>query len=263
MLLNLLEKTLEVCFAVIPRDKPSLDMMQSVRFVAHRGAHNHAQGIIENTLEAMRLAKESGCFGVEFDVRATADKILVVNHDATLKRLWGHSLTIADLTFRELRALVPGIPSLDEVVAAFGQSVHLFIELKAPFHDEDALVKALKGLSAGTNYHLLSLDVGIFRSMSQFPRNALLLVAAHNNVEEFCTISQNEHYGGVLGHYFLISKKTINKMKAADQVIGVGQIDSKYSMYRELNRGINLLFTNRAAEIQVYLDHPASSYRSS
>ena len=255
MLLNFLQKTVDSYFALVPRDKPSLEIVKSARLIAHRGAHNHAQGIMENTLAAFDLAKALGCWGIEFDVHATADKVLVVNHDATLKRLWGHDRKIADLKFDELRALVPEVPTLDEVIAAYGRSMHLLIELKEPFQDEDALIQSLEGLSAGEHYHLLTLNSEIFSSMSQFPKNALLLVAVHNNVHQFCDVSLNENYGGVLGHYFMINNKTLNRLKAAKQIIGVGMVDSKYSLYRELNRGINWLFTNRAGTINSYLRH--------
>lgn len=255
VLLNLLQKTVDGYFALVPRDKPSMEIVRTARLIAHRGAHNNAQGIIENTLAAFNLAKELGCWGIEFDVRVTADKVLVVNHDATLKRLWGHDRAIVNMSFDELRALVPDVPTLNEVVAAYGDSMHLFIELKTPFQDEDILVQALNGLSAGKNYHLLTLNSEIFDSLSQFPKKALLLVASHNNVHQFCNISLNENYGGVLGHYFLINNKIINQLKAAKKIVGVGMVDSKYSLYRELNRGINWLFTNRAEEVNFYLRH--------
>ncbi len=253
VLLNLLEKTVDGYFAIVPRDKPSTELIKTVRLIAHRGAHNHVQGIIENTLAAFDLAKELGCWGIEFDVRATADKVLVVNHDATLMRLWGHDRAIADLRFNELRALAPDVPTLSEVVAAYGDSMHLLIELKTPFQDEDALVRALKGLCAGEDYHLLTLNPAIFYSLSQFPKHALLLVASHNNVQQFCHVSLKENYGGVLGHYLLINDKTVHRLKAAEKIVGVGMVDSKYSLYRELNRGINWLFTNRAAAVAFYL----------
>ncbi|PWY53938.1 glycerophosphodiester phosphodiesterase [Legionella qingyii] len=255
MSLNLLEKIVDSYFAVVPRDKPSLEMVKAARLIAHRGAHNNAQGIIENTLAAFNLAKELGCWGIEFDVHATADKVLVVNHDATLKRLWGHDRAIANLSFKELRDLAPDVPTLDEVIAAYGGRMHLLIELKVPFQDEEALVKSLQGLSAGEHYHLLTLNSSIFSFLSKFPKNALLLVAVHNNVDQFCDVSLNEDYGGVLGHYLMIGNKALNRLKSAGKIIGVGMVDSKFSLYRELNRGINWLFTNRASEVNSYLHH--------
>lgn len=240
-------------YALVPRDKPPIEMVQTARLIAHRGAHNPAQGIIENTLAAFNRAKEMGCWGIELDVRATKDKVLVVNHDSTLKRLWGHDRYIAQMSFDELRDLVPDVPTLKEVVAAYGNRMHLLIELKTPFQDEEVLVQILHGLTAGTNYHLLALDSAIFYSLSQFPKNALLLVASHNNVNQFCNICFNEDYGGVLGHYFLMNSKIITRIKDAKKIVGVGMVDSKNSLYRELNRGINWLFTNRAEAMNIYL----------
>ena len=94
----------------------------------------------------------------------------------------------------------------------------------------------------------------MFHSLSLFPKHALLLVAVHNNVTKFCTLSVQEHYGGILGHYLLITNKSLNKLKAAKQLVGVGFVNSKYSLYRELNRKISYIFTNQAVKVSVYLD---------
>ncbi|MFT4059062.1 MAG: glycerophosphodiester phosphodiesterase family protein [Legionella sp.] len=249
MSLVLLEKIIDNFFAVMPRSKPSLDPAHPVRLIAHRGAHNHAQGIIENTLPAFRLAAKAGCWGIELDVHATADHILVVNHDPTLKRLWGLDLRIAHLTFADLRAQVPEIPMLAEVVAEFGGRVHLFIELKKPFTSEMALIQILQGLQAVTDYHLLTLEASVFADLSHIPKSAMLLVASHNNMTAFCDLSLDNHYGGVLGHYLLLTTKLAKRLKANGQEVGVGLVDSKYSMYRELRKGIYWLFTNNVAVV--------------
>lgn len=249
MLFAFLEKMLDACFAVIPRHKPSFAREASVHLIAHRGAHDHRQDIIENTLAAFRLAEKTGCWGIELDVHATADQVLVVHHDPTLNRLWGHDAAIANLSFAQLRYLLPEIPSLAEVVSEFGQRMHLFIELKAPFYDEDALVQVLQGLNAGVDYHLLSLTPAIFQSLSQFPNSCLLLVASAHNTHQLCDLSLRENYGGVLGHYLLFSNKLVHQLKKAGQLTGVGFVDSRYSLYRELNREINYVFTNRAQKV--------------
>lgn len=250
-----IEKMVNSYFASVPRYKPHVKNVNNALLIAHRGAHNNTQNLIENTLEAFRLAKESGCWGIEFDVRATADNILIVNHDSTLNRLWGHDVAIADLTFSQLRALEPGVPSLAEVLAEFGGTMHLFIELKAPFKDEDALVNTLQGLTPCEDYHLLTLEAATCTYLSKFPKQALLLVAVHNNVKEFCEISLKNQYGGVLGNYLLLTNKLMNKLKDANQVSGVGFVDSKNSLYRELKRGIKWIFTNKAKEISFHLQH--------
>lgn len=253
VLFRLAEKIINGFFASVPRSKPNSDQIDKTLLIAHRGAHNLAQGIIENTLDAFRLAQKVGCWGIEFDVHATADNILVVNHDPTLNRLWGHDAAIALLSFGELRALEPGIPSLEEVVSEYGGTVHLFIELKAPFQDEYALVQSLQGLSPGKDYHLLALEASTFSQLSQFPKEALLLVAVHNNSQEFCDLSLKENYGGVMGSYLLLTNKKIRKLNEANQAYGVGFVDSKYSLYREMNRGVHWIFTNSAVPVSHYL----------
>ncbi|WP_133136346.1 glycerophosphodiester phosphodiesterase [Legionella rowbothamii] len=253
MSLILLEKILDSYFALLPRKTPKPEQISAARLIAHRGAHDHAHGVMENTLTAFRLAAKAGCWGIELDVHATADQVLVVNHDPTLKRLWGRDLTIAEASFADLRAQVPQIPTLAEVVAEFGGKVHLFIELKVPLYNEEALLAVLHELTPVKDYHLLSLKDECFHCLYQVPKKALLLVAVHNNVGDFCDLSLSKHYGGLLGHYVLISNKFAHRLFSAQQVVGVGFVESKNSLYRELNRGISWIFTNQINKISTLL----------
>jgi glycerophosphoryl diester phosphodiesterase len=251
--LSWIEKMVDVFFAVTPRAKPSPYKAKQALLIAHRGAHNLNQGIFENTRQAFLRAKDLGCWGIEFDVHTTADGVFVVNHDPDLLRLWRRDEVIAELTFSELRQLVPEIPSLAEVVAEFGDSLHLFIELKVPIVHPQRLFDVLASCDALIDYHLLTLNPSFYNSLSQFPSAALLLVAGHNNVSHLCDLSIARHYGGVLGNYLLLSNKKIHKLVQAQQRTGVGLINSKNSLYRELNRDINWLFTNEAQQVCHYL----------
>ncbi|MCA0403138.1 MAG: glycerophosphodiester phosphodiesterase [Proteobacteria bacterium] len=248
--LTYLEKTIDIYFAMRPRQRPSIQT--EPKLIAHRGAHDKYLNIIENTKKAFDHALALDCYGIEFDVHATQDNILVVNHDPTLTRLWGHNKAIKDLSFAELRSLVPQIPSLDEVVLDFGKKMHLFIELKAPFKAEQELKKTLAPLIAGEDYHLLSLDEPLFADFSLFPAEILLLVAIHNNVSLFCKAALEKDYGGVLGHYLLFDNKLIRQMQLVGKKMGLGFIDSKYSLYRELKRNVEWLFTNKATRMAKY-----------
>lgn len=250
--LHRIEKLIDTYFAYLPRQKPVAK--KAVCLIAHRGAHDLTRGIEENTHAAFQRALSLGCDGIEFDIHASADGILVVNHDPTLNRLWGHDIAINALRFDELRALVPEVPSLAEVVAKYGKQMHLFIELKAPFTAIQELADTLKNLTPCKDYHLLCLDETVLPTLTLFPKASLLLVPVHNNVQQFCKISLQQQYGGVLGHYLLLSKRQIKKLAASNQLAGVGFVDSKFSLYRELNRGIDLLFTNNAAIVASCLD---------
>lgn len=243
-LLHLIEKSFDCCFTHLPRKKPEKSCVTHVCLIAHRGAYDKKQKIIENTDEAFARALKLGCWGIEFDVHATADGVLVVNHDPTLKRLWQKEGVIRELTFSELRQLVPALPTLAEVIERYGKRMHLFIELKAPFTAETELNEVLQSLEPGIDYHLLSLTETVFASFTLFPRHVMLLVAAHNNVSQFCEYSLQKNYGGVVGHYFLLNDHKVKQLKLANQRVGVGIVDSKFGFYRELTRGIPWVFSN-------------------
>ncbi|MDO4570401.1 MAG: glycerophosphodiester phosphodiesterase family protein [Planctomycetia bacterium] len=94
--------------------------------VAHRGFSHAAP---ENTLAANRAAMEVGAHGCEMDVYASADKILVLNHDGNLKRYTGLEKHISSLTLDEIKKLDVGsfkspefkgetVPTLEEAVEA-------------------------------------------------------------------------------------------------------------------------------------------------
>jgi glycerophosphoryl diester phosphodiesterase len=82
---------------------------------AHQGGAREAPS---STLFALRQAVAGGAHGLELDVHATADGVVMVCHDATVDRTTPGSGAIAQMTYDELRALdnahwwVPG-----EVVA--------------------------------------------------------------------------------------------------------------------------------------------------
>jgi glycerophosphoryl diester phosphodiesterase len=69
---------------------------------AHQGGAWEAPS---STFHAMEHALEAGVTGIELDVHATADRELVVCHDATVDRTTAASGTIASHTLAELRAM--------------------------------------------------------------------------------------------------------------------------------------------------------------
>ena len=65
--------------------RPELDWL-TARPIAHRGLHDAAKGIIENTAGAVRAAAAAG-YGMEVDLQISADGEAMVHHDAELGRL--------------------------------------------------------------------------------------------------------------------------------------------------------------------------------
>jgi glycerophosphoryl diester phosphodiesterase len=105
------------------------------RLIAHRGI---SRELPENTLPAFLRALELGADGIELDVHATKNGVVVVHHDeiprakAPSKLLAGKRIDA--LTFDELQGFsVDGkalIPTLAEVLAALRGRMDVFVELK-------------------------------------------------------------------------------------------------------------------------------------
>ena len=83
-----------------------------MRIIGHRGTPSCSRHP-ENTLASIHAALEAGAHGVEIDVRATRDGVLVLAHDPDLGRILGTGPRtgpiVADSTFAELRGL--GLPN--------------------------------------------------------------------------------------------------------------------------------------------------------
>ncbi|MET3925339.1 glycerophosphodiester phosphodiesterase family protein [Devosia sp. 2618] len=69
--------------------------------IAHRGLHNSAAGVIENTASAFEAAITGG-FAIECDVQLTSDGVPVVFHDDDMKRLLGKGGAVADVTAADI-----------------------------------------------------------------------------------------------------------------------------------------------------------------
>ncbi|MFT8987668.1 MAG: inositol monophosphatase family protein [Bifidobacterium psychraerophilum] len=74
-----------------------------IRFAAHRGVHEAASGVRENTLASIKAAIEAKADLVEIDVRLTADGQTVILHDPDLLRVWGDARRVEDVTLEDLR----------------------------------------------------------------------------------------------------------------------------------------------------------------
>lgn len=136
------------------RGQPGWEKLDGVRF-AHRGLHEAAQGIPENSMAAFRRAVEHG-FGAELDVHLMADGSLAVVHDSNLTRVCGKQICIEDLTAEELAdyplmGTQERIPLLRDVLALFEGKTPLVIELKVERGNACALTDAAMAALEGWN----------------------------------------------------------------------------------------------------------------
>src|SRR5438552_15530312 len=120
------------------------------RPVAHRGLHDSAAGVIENTPSAFAAAV-AGNYAIECDLQLSADGDAMVFHDDTLERLTEGSgrldaLSASALKRVTFRATSDHMITLGELCELVAGRVTLGMVIKSHSAGERRLVSAAEGL---------------------------------------------------------------------------------------------------------------------
>jgi glycerophosphoryl diester phosphodiesterase len=125
----------------------------TARPIAHRGLHNAAAGVIENTASAFRAAID-GNYGIETDVQISVDGEAMVHHDDALGRLTeGHTalaqMSAAGIKSAKFKATGDRILTLSEFLELVDARVPVVIELKSHFDGDTRLAERVATVLAG------------------------------------------------------------------------------------------------------------------
>jgi len=115
------------------------------RPIAHRGLHDAAAGVIENTASAFAAAIAGG-YAIECDLQVSADGEAMVHHDAALGRLTEGGGRLADKSAAALQAV--GFKATSDRMLTLGELCDLVagratlaVELKSHFDGDLRLVE--------------------------------------------------------------------------------------------------------------------------
>ncbi len=123
----------------------------------HRGASRSAP---ENTLASFEAAAAAGADGIELDVHLTADGVPVVIHNARVETTTSGTGRVSELPLAYLKSLDAGacfgpgwagerVPTLEEVLLAYGHRLLINIELKPQPRHQAGLERAVMALVVG------------------------------------------------------------------------------------------------------------------
>lgn len=240
-------------YAKWPQPVPDKKKLEHCKIISHRGEHDN-EVVFENTTAAFDRAKHAGVWGIEFDIRWTKDLLPIVFHDDSLRRVFQSDVKISQTNMADLKMHCQLIPSLEEVVEKYGKTMHLMAEIKESMHMNSSrkgkvLKDIFKRLSPQEDFHFLSLLPDIFEDIDFVPKSALLL-SAQFNIKTLSNQALKENYGGIAGHYLLLTDNLLKKHQGKGQRVGTGYIGSRNCLIRELNRGVTWIFSNNAVELQ-------------
>lgn len=139
-----------------------------VKIYAHRGASAHCT---ENSMQAFHEAMKMGVDGIEFDVRETRDRKLIIMHDASLLKTTGIKNNVKKLDYADIQKIPlnnqESIPTFDQVLEEFGGKIFLKIELKEK-GTQHLVIKTIKAHNLKySDFILISFRPSIIRNIKK------------------------------------------------------------------------------------------------
>ena len=236
-----------------PQPVPDSDRLQHCKIVSHRGDYDN-RNIFENTVDAFDRVKAQGVWGIEFDLRWTADLHPVAIHDADLRRVFGSQLKIRQATLAELKDACPLVPTLAEMIQRYGRQIHLMVEIKSetyrdPVRQNQILEEVFSPLVPEQDYHFLTMMPKMFNLINFVPRSTFIPIARFNFLQ-LSKLAIEHNYSGLAGHYFLLTKSRLKRHMEFRQKTATGYVNSTNCLFRELNRNVEWIFSDNAVELQ-------------
>jgi glycerophosphoryl diester phosphodiesterase len=174
----------------------------TARPIAHRGLHDAARRVIENSPSAARAAV-NGNFGIECDVQLTADGEAVVFHDFVLDRLTlgsgrvdAHSAAqLGTVAMRGSDDPILSLPAFLDVIAG---EVPLILEIKSRFDGDLRLARRVAEVVTASPFPIVlkSFDPRIVAALKTLtPQHARGIVAMNDySYPDYETCSATEKH---------------------------------------------------------------------
>lgn len=163
----------------------------TARPIAHRGLHDVARGVVENTASAFAAAIAKG-YAIECDLQLTKDGEAVVFHDDHLERLSeGHGLvnqhTAAEMQRLVLRNSTDRVQTLPELLEQVKGQVPLVIELKSHWDGDDRLaIRAVEQLRGYTGpFCLMSFDPDVVATVRRIAPGIIRGIVAERATDSY------------------------------------------------------------------------------
>jgi glycerophosphoryl diester phosphodiesterase len=117
----------------------------------------------------------------------------------------------------------------------------------------DRLQDVLSPLEPMEDFHLMTLHPQALEPVDRIPREAFAAIAYDLPKRLSAWVSQ-KGWGGICGHYLLMSPSRVKDHQQRGQHVGTGYAASRNVLFREINRSVDWIFSNNAAAMQRVLN---------
>lgn len=251
-----LSKAADALTAAWPQRRPTVEALRSTRIISHRGERG-SHGGPENTFAAFDPLVPSGVWGLETDIRFSADGVPMIIHDADARRVFGSPVAVANHTAAQLRGLLPQVPTLAQFVARYHPRFHLMLELKdAPDASEptrvDAVQTVLAHLKPGRHYHLMSLTPPLLDHYD-VPEHAKISIGRFS-LQQVSDHVIERGQAALGAHYALLRNAIARRHLEAGQELAIGFPASRNCLRAQIHRGAKWLYCDEALQVQRWLE---------
>ena len=242
------------CTKTYQTETVKLSEKGNIKMIAHRGISGLE---VENTDGAFLAAAMRSYYGIEADLKRTADGKFIICHDSNLRELAGKKISVEGSTYEELLAVnllnkngeedptlhLSTLESYIGICKAYGKQA--FLEFKSNFNAEEikeivTIIDALGYLShvtflSGTYQHLLTV-----RELSPTQEVQYVCYRVTSEIMENLIrdkIDVDIRYTGV-------RKAAVEQLHAAGLKVNVWTVDSAYRISRLLSFGVDYVTTN-------------------
>lgn len=226
---------------------------------AHRGASaTHP----ENTLSALKEAIRLGAHQIEFDVRLTKDKKLILMHDSTINRTTNGKGKVNTLTFKQIRKLDAGswkhkkfknerIPTLVEVLEIMPINVWLNVDIKG---GPSAATQAVKTILKHKRQHqaFITGNFNIMKSARKLaPKILLCNLQRRKNKAAYAKETMDKKINFIQYKQTLGASADIKKLKKSNVMINLYPATRFFDVVEMLNSGADfVLVDNLSIQMQ-------------
>ena len=205
--------------------------------IAHRGMPRRLR---ENTLPSFAEALARGAQGIELDVHATADGVVVVHHDARTAR----GLEIAGTDWDVLRREAtngPGIPTLEAVRELVGDRAELFVEIKGAAI-EGAVLRVLERHTGRMAIH--SFDHPTIRRIAKLDPTIRLGLLFEDRVADVGALLAAHGARDAWPHHSLVERRLIDEVHAVGGRVIAWTVNAARDVQRMTALGVDGICTD-------------------
>ena len=200
--------------------------------IGHRGAKGLEP---ENTLRSFSKAIDLGVDMIEFDVRLTKDKKVVVIHDDKLDRTTNGKGLVKEKSLKEIKKLYAGkrerIPTLEETLDSVAKRVKVNIELKGEETAESVskiIDEYLKNKKWPLGYFFVSsFDYQELEDFKKFQPKVKLGIIAEDKKTDFLKSAKRLRVFSINLSMELINKKLVKNLHGKGFKIFVWTVNKK------------------------------------